>query len=232
MTQTETPTTTVRWLRQQVSPPQSRRGPRAGYEEFGLTLSSGQVRWARAQHIESLLYPRVYIVNHPFLFLSALKREFTHLVVFVQGIMYICSETSLVPMNMFDLLIRLFGLAFYNFLRNPDRQSANAVFWMIPGLMFYNIPLPAVQAWSLITITADTWGNSMRSSSERVKKDSLGKKWYEAGFVVAWMGVVGIILTKWLSVRCDFVLHHLHLMELLAAVSLALITWKFTIRDA
>lgn len=172
------------------------------------------------------------MINHPFLFLSALKRELTHMVVFVQGIMYIFSEASLVPMNMQDLVIRLLGLSFYNFLRNPDRQSANAVLWMLPGLMFYNIPLPAVQVWSLLTLTADTWGNSMRSSSERVKKDSLGKKWYEAGFVVAWMAAVGVILAKWLSVRFDVVLQHLHLAEASLAVCFALVTWKFTIRDA
>lgn len=191
-----------------------------------------QVRWGRAQHIESLLYPRAYIINHPFLFLSALKRELTHMIVFVQGIMYIFSETTLVPMNMLDLFVRLFGLAFYNFLRNPDRQAANAVLWMVPGLMFYNIPLPAVQVWSLLTLTADTWGNSMRSSTELVKKDSLGKKWYEAGFVVAWMGCVGVILAKWFSLRVDFVSHHLHSVEALAGICLALITWKLLIRDA
>lgn len=142
------------------------------------------------------------------------------------------SEVSLVPMSMLDLAARIFGLAIYGFLRNPARQSAKAVFWMVPGLLFYNVPLPAVQVWSLITLTADTWGNSMRSSSERVKKDSLGKKWYEAGFVIAWMGAVGIILAKWFSLRVDLIAHHLHLVEALAAISLALATWKFTIRDA
>lgn len=207
MTETESPTTVSRWLRQQV-------------------------RWGRAQHIESLLYPRVYILNHPFLFLSGLRREFTHIIVFFQGILYLCSEAVIIPFNMTDVIVRLVSLALYNFLRNPDRQSATAVLWMIPGLIFYNVPLPAIQIWSLITLTADTWGNSMRAGAELAKKDSLSKKWYEGGFVVVWMAIVGAIMVKWWSLRIAFVALHLHSLELLAAACLAVITWKFTVRDA
>lgn len=174
----------------------------------------------------------MYIVNHPFLFLSALRRELAHLVVFVQGLLYLFADRSLLSFNMPDLGLRLLGIAVYNFLRNPDRQSAGAVLWMVPGLLFYNVPLPAVQAWSLVTLTADTWGSSMRSSSERAKKDSLGKKWFESGFIVVWMGAVGAMLGKWMCARVDLLSQHILLTELLAAACSILITWKITIQNA
>lgn len=133
---------------------------------------------------------------------------------------------------MSDLGLRLLGIAVYNFLRNPDRQSAGAVLWMVPGLLFYNVPLPAVQAWSLVTLTADTWGNSMRSSSERAKKDTLRKRWFESGFFVVWTGAVGAMLAKWMSSRLGLQAHQMLLSMLLAAVSCALGAWKLTIQDA
>lgn len=207
MTETETPTTLVRWIRQQV-------------------------RWGRAQHIESLLTPRVYIINHPFLFLSALRRELAHLVVFVQCLLYLFTDKSLLSFNMPDLGLRLLGIAIYNFLRNPDRQSASSVLWMMPGLLFYNVPLPAVQAWSLVTLTADTWGTSMRSSSEKAKKDSLRKRWFESGFFVVWMGAVGAMFAKWLSTRWDLLPSQMLLAMVAAAVSCTGISWKLTIVDA
>lgn len=139
---------------------------------------------------------------------------------------------SLLSFNMSDLGLRLLGIAIYNFLRNPDRQSAGAVLWMVPGLLFYNVPLPAVQAWSLVTLTADTWGNSMRSSSERAKKDTLRKRWFESGFFVVWMGAVGAMLAKWLSSRLELELHQMLMSMMLAAASCTLVAWKLTIQDA
>ncbi|KAJ4397285.1 hypothetical protein N0V93_001509 [Gnomoniopsis smithogilvyi] len=207
MTATETPNTLVRWIRQQT-------------------------RWARAQHIESLLLPRVYMVKHPFLFMSALRRELAHLVVFVQCLLYLFTDISLLSFNMPDLGLRIVGIAVYNFARNPDRQAAGAIFWMIPGLLFYNVPLPAIEAWSLVTMTADTWGNTMRSSSERAKKESLRKKWFESGFFVVWMGLVGAMLAKWLSSRAYLMEGQTLLWEVLLAAIFSLISWKLTIQDA
>lgn len=214
MTATETPTTLVRWIRQQV-------------------------RWARAQHIESLLLPRVYLVNHPFLFLSAVRRELAHLVVFVQCLLYLVPTTtshghnhSLLAFNMPDLVMRIVGMALYNFLRNPDRQAASALLWMVPGLLFYNVPLPAVEAWALVTMTADTWGNSMRSGTEIAKKDGLRKRWFESGFFVVWIGAVGAMLAKWTASRMLWAAGQTLMSEVVAAAVCAAVTWKLTIQDA
>lgn len=170
-------------------------------------------------------------MNHPFLFLSALRRELAHLIVFVQCFLYLFANKSLLSFNMPDIGLRIVGMTFYNFLRNTDRQSGSALFWMVPGLLFYNVPLPAVQAWSLVTLTADTWGNSMRSSSERAKKDSLRKRWFESGFFVLWAGIVGAILAKWMSTRLQVAPIQLLLWEFVAAALSSFIAWQLTINE-
>lgn len=162
--------------------------------------------------------------------MSALRREVAHLIVFVQCLLYLFTDHNLLYFNMPDFGLRIVGIALYNFLRNPDRQSTAAVLWMVPGLLFYNIPLPAVQAWSLVTLTADTWGNSMRSSIERAKKESSRKKWFESGFFVIWMGVVGAMLAKWASTRMLLMPGQMIFAMLLAAFLSAFILWKITIQ--
>lgn len=163
--------------------------------------------------------------------MSALRRELAHLVVFVQCLLYLFMNKSLLSFNMPDLGLRILSIAIYNFARNPDRQSVAAVLWMVPGLLFYNVPLPAIQAWSLVTLTADTWGNTMRSSSERAKKESQRKKWFESGFFVIWMGLVGAMFAKWLSSRVDLIAAAPLIWELLLAVICSLVSWKLTIQD-
>lgn len=208
MTATETPTTLVRWVRQQV-------------------------RWGRSGHIESLLHPRVYILSHPFLFLSAVRRELVHLVLFAEGLLYLFTpDRTLLSLNMPDLALRVGGTAAYNFLRNPDRQTPSAMLWMVPGLLFFNVPLPGVQAWSLLTMTADTWGTSMRSGTEIAKRDGLRKRWFESGFFVAWMGAVGAMLAKWAASRLLLTAGQTLLWELVAAAVCGGWIWKLTIHDA
>lgn len=164
--------------------------------------------------------------------MSALRREVAHLIVFVQCLLYLFTEHNLLYFNMPDFGLRIVGIAIYNFLRNPDRQSTAAVFWMVPGLLFYNVPLPAVQAWSLVTLTADTWGNSMRSSTEQAKKESLRKRWFESGFFVVWMGAVGAMLAKWISTRMALMPAQMAVVMLLAATICAFVSWKITIKAA
>ncbi|KAK8104482.1 uncharacterized protein PG998_011515 [Apiospora kogelbergensis] len=181
MTETENPTTLVRWVQQQV-------------------------RWARAQHIETLLPLKVYMVSHPFLFFSALRRELTLLTIFAQCFAYLLLDRQLLSFNMGDFGLHILGKALYSALRSPEgscssRSAVAALLWMIPGMLFYNVPQPAVHAWGLLTLTADTWGTTMRSGAELAKRDGLAKRWYESGFLVAWTGVVGALLAKWASVR-------------------------------
>ncbi|KAK1993371.1 hypothetical protein LX36DRAFT_257439 [Colletotrichum falcatum] len=206
MTETENPTTFVRWAQQQV-------------------------RWARAQHIETLLPLKVYMVSHPFLFFSALRRELTLLTIFTQCFAYLLLDKQLLHFNMADFGLQIGGKALYSLLRSPEgMQSALAsALWIVPGMLFYNVPQPMVHAWGLMTLTADTWGTSMRSGSERAKRDGLRKRWYESGFLVVWMGVIGALFAKWASVR----LHLIPEQRLLAMAGTALLCsflmWRLVI---
>ncbi|KAJ6437317.1 hyaluronan synthase [Purpureocillium lavendulum] len=173
LTSTDTPTTLARWLRQQV-------------------------RWARATHIESLLQPRIYPMNHPLLFYSMSKREFGPAIALVAVVYYFCTSRQLIAISVPDLLLRCVAAFAYNGLRNPHRLEPTSLKWVVPGMAFYHIPLPAVHVWSMLTLTADGWGTSMRASGERAKKDSTSQAWFEMGFFVAWMGIVAGCFAKWL----------------------------------
>ncbi|KAK7987414.1 hypothetical protein PG989_007729 [Apiospora arundinis] len=205
MTETENPTTLVRWTQQQV-------------------------RWARAQHIETLLPLKVYVVSHPFLFFSALRRELTLLTILVQCFAYLFLDRQLLSFNMGDFGLHILGKATYSALRSPEtgtrRSAAAALLWMLPGMLFYNVPQPAVHAWGLLTLTADTWGTTMRSGAELAKKDGLAKRWYEFGFLVAWMGVIGALLAKWASARLLLAPEQRMLAMLATAILAAYLMWR------
>ncbi|EWZ00132.1 hypothetical protein FOYG_00025 [Fusarium oxysporum NRRL 32931] len=150
---TKTPTTVTRWLRQQV-------------------------RWARATHIESRLIPRVYAMSHPRAFSAAARREFGPVVVAVVVLSYFLTSHKLLYFSYPDLFLRIGITTVYNILRNPDRLRLALSWYVVPDMFFYNIPLPAIHIWSLVTMTAGTWGTAMRASTEISKKDSSRKKWF------------------------------------------------------
>ena len=172
LTATDTPTTLARWLRQQV-------------------------RWARATHIESLLQPKVYLVSHPLLFYSMLKREFGPLLAAAAVVWYFLTSRNIILILPRDLLVRCVVSLIYNILRNPHRLERRSWKWVVPGVAFFHVPVPAVHVWSLLTLTADGWGTSMRAEGEIAKRDSLRQAWFETGFFVVWMGVVAGCLARW-----------------------------------
>ena len=105
-----------------------------------------------------------------------------------------------------DYAYRLLFTAVYLKVRNPIRPSWEEWSWSIPSSLFYNVPLPAVQMWSLITVFADGWGTTMRGSrevEEKTRLRELKKKAWEVGFFVAWMGVIGGVLGRWVGVQLD-----------------------------
>ncbi|KAJ5232216.1 hypothetical protein N7468_005172 [Penicillium chermesinum] len=163
---TDTPTTMSRWIMQQV-------------------------RWSRAGHIESFQQPRVYLLNNPLFFWAAIKREFGPLLGLLYILYYLFTGKSFAYFNWYDVGIRVSYTLLYNYTRNPDRGPSHSWFWVIPGLLFYNIPLPMIHLWSLITVFQDGWGTSMRATAELSKRGQAWKRWNDLGFFVVWMGVVG-----------------------------------------
>ncbi|CAG9951112.1 unnamed protein product, partial [Clonostachys rosea f. rosea IK726] len=183
LTATDTPASLSRWLRQQV-------------------------RWARATHIESLLQPRVYLKSHPLLFHGMAKREFGPVLAAIAMIYYFFTARQLIVFSATDLFFRCIVGLVYNVLRNPHRLRTSSLKWVIPGIVFYHVPLPAVHLWSMLTLTADGWGTSMRANSEQAKKDSTWQAWWENGFFVIWMGVVAGSAARWMMTNVIHDLSH------------------------
>ena len=129
-------------------------------------------------------------MSHPLLFWGMAKREFGPVIGAIAILYYFLTSKQLVVVSLHDLAWRVLITAVYNLLRNPHRLSNNSLRWVLPGILFYYVPLPAVHVWSLMTLTADGWGTSMRASGERARKDSVRQAWWETGFFVIWMGVV------------------------------------------
>ncbi|KAG7284595.1 hypothetical protein NEMBOFW57_010973 [Staphylotrichum longicolle] len=117
-----------------------------------------QVRWGRATHIESLLRPRVYATSHPLLFYGMAKREFGPAIGAIAIIWYFFTSRQLIVFSTSDLPLRVLVGSLYNILRNLDRLTRKGLLWIIPSILFYYIPLPAIHLWSMVTMGADGWG--------------------------------------------------------------------------
>lgn len=201
---TDTPTTMSRWLKQQV-------------------------RWARATHIESLLHPRVYATSHPLLFYGMLKREFGPAIGAAAIVWYFFTSQQLLVFSHRDLLWRIVVGSAYNLLRNPDRLTRDGVVWVFPGILFYYIPLPAVQVWSLLTMAADGWGTTMRASGEKARRDTLSKAWWETGFFVVWIGILAGCVAKVGAIYFSLVWHEKMAAILVCMGIASLGAWRITI---
>lgn len=169
-------------------------------------------------------------MSHPLLFYGMAKREFGPLIVAVAILYYFFTSQQLIDFSFLDIGIRILISAMYNLLRNPDRLDGKSMLWVIPGIFFYYIPLPAVHLWSMLTLTADGWGTTMRASQERARKDTVRKAWFETGFFVAWMGIIAGSAAKWLSTH-----YHIDWAHRAVAVSLSVCiasfgAWKVTIQ--
>jgi hyaluronan synthase len=178
VTATETPVTLRRWLLQQV-------------------------RWARAVHIESYAHPTMYLNQPPLFFYAALRREITSFVIFTTMVSYFFVGVS--PFMRFiprDYVVKFLLTAVYLKARNPINPTWGEWVWSGPAALFYMIPLPAIQAWSFVTMLANEWGTSMRGelqTQERNRWTELKKKVWEIGFFVVWMGVVGGVMCRYIS---------------------------------
>lgn len=204
---TDTPTSMNKWLKQQL-------------------------RWARATHIESLLMPRVYLKTNPLLFFGMAKREFGPVLAAIAITHYLLTSRSLVPVSLSDIGMRLLIGIFYNIIRNPDRLATSAweaQKWILPGILFYYIPLPAVHVWSMFTLTADGWGTAMRAEGEKDPRPSgpVAPK-LEMGFFIIWMCILAAATAKWMACYNDFGLWETAMFMLASSCVVGCISWRVT----
>ncbi len=172
--------------------------------------------------------PRVYAISHPLLFFGMSKREFGPVLAVVAVLYYLVTSKQLVSVSLADIGFRLLLSLVYNLLRNPDRLGWRAWQWLVPGILFYYIPLPAIHVWSMLTLTADGWGTSMRASEMQVVKPAATKQHFGLLFFVLWMAVLAGAAAKFISAY-----FHLFLVQrwalVLVSMSIAYLgAWKAT----
>lgn len=110
--------------------------------------------------------------------------------------------TPFLNFSLQDYAYRALFTLVYLKVRNPIRPTWGEWSWSLPAGLFYNVPLPAIQLWSLLTVFADGWGTSMRGSKEveeEARWKELKKRAWEVGFFVVWMGVMGGVVGRWVS---------------------------------
>lgn len=159
-------------------------------------------------HIESYAHPTIYLTQPPLFFFAALRRQMMSMFIFGMIMSYlIVGRSPLIHLSFHDYAYRLLFTVVYLKIRNPIKPTWEEWAWSIPSNLFYNVPLPAVQVWSLITVFADGWGTSMRGSKEAEEKTrwrDLKKKLWEVGFFVVWMGVIGGVFGRWIGAQLGF----------------------------
>ncbi len=110
---------------------------------------------------------------HSFCFLTLMKLEDFGLP----------SQRSLAVLARYYLLVRLAARLCQSFSRTSSLTPFFCLPWFcqpgsesrtgwvgahgggsFPDIFFYYVPLPAIHVWSMLTLTADGWGTSMRAS--------------------------------------------------------------------
>lgn len=172
---TDTPTTLLRWLLQQI-------------------------RWARATHIETFQYPQVYSIHGPILFITAMRRFYGPLIIGVFTIRYVLTGYTVHTYSLLDLVGRIILCTCYNGLFN--KKHVNGIFYLVFSQIFYQLPLPGIMFWSVVTVLEGGWGTRMRNQSEMQKGRWAGlENLWSTTAVVIWMGFVAAAIARFVSVR-------------------------------
>ncbi|KAF4625956.1 hypothetical protein G7Y89_g12207 [Cudoniella acicularis] len=172
---TDTPTTLLRWLLQQV-------------------------RWARATHIETFQYPKVYAIHGAILFVTAMRRFYGPLIIGVFTIRYVLTGYTVHTYSLTDLVGRIVLCTVYNRLLNKD--NVNGIGYLICSQIFYQLPLPGIMFWSVVTALEGGWGTRMRNQSETRKGRRAGfENLWSTTAVVLWMGFVAAAMARFIACR-------------------------------
>jgi len=172
---TDTPTTLLRWLLQQI-------------------------RWARATHIETFQYPQVYSIHGPILFVTAMRRFYGPLIIGIFTIRYVLTGYTVHTYSAKDLIGRIVLCTGYNFLVNG--KNVNGIMFLVGSQIFYQLPLPGVMFWSVLTVLEGGWGTRMRNQSEQRKEKSSGlENLRSTTAVVVWMGIVAAAIARYIAFR-------------------------------
>ncbi|KAM3069290.1 hypothetical protein ACMFMG_010797 [Clarireedia jacksonii] len=172
---TDTPTTLIRWLLQQQ-------------------------RWARATHIETFQYPQIYSIHGAILFVTAMRRFYGPLIIGVFTIRYVFTGYSVHTYSLLDLFFRIALCTSYNFWCN--KSHVNSIKYLVLSQIFYQLPLPGIMFWSVVTVLEGGWGTSMRNQTEQKKnRHAAWDNLWSTSAVVVWMGFVGAAVARFVAGR-------------------------------
>ncbi|CAD6441976.1 7d519cfd-6318-4743-8fe4-fdcebdff523b [Sclerotinia trifoliorum] len=168
---TDTPTTLLRWLLQQM-------------------------RWARATHIECFQYPQIYTIHGVILFVTAMRRFYGPLIIGVFTIRYVFTGFTVHALQSWDFLLRVVLCTGYNFWRN--KSHVGSIKYLVLSQLFYQLPLPGIMFWSVLTVLEGGWGTGMRNADEQKKSRYAGwDNLWSTTAVVIWMGFVAAAVARW-----------------------------------
>ncbi|KAG4034925.1 hypothetical protein MFRU_002g02740 [Monilinia fructicola] len=168
---TDTPTTLLRWLLQQM-------------------------RWARATHIECFQYPQIYSIHGVVLFVTAMRRFYGPLIIGVFTLRYVFTGYTIHAFQSWDFVLRVAVCTCYNSWRN--KSHVGSIKYLILSQLFYQLPLPGIMFWSVLTVLEGGWGTSMRSANEQKKSRFAGwDNLWSTTAVVIWMGFVAAAVARW-----------------------------------
>lgn len=77
---------------------------------------------------------------------------------------------------------------------------------------------------------ADGWGTSMRASGERARKETWKREWFETGFFVIWMGILGGVMAKVFGAYFDLVWHERLAAILVSSAVASFGAWSITLK--
>lgn len=171
---TDTPTTLLRWLLQQI-------------------------RWARATQIETFQYPSVYAIHGPLFFFAAMNRFYGPLSVMLLTLRYVFLGQVVRAYSLYDIILRVSLVTTYNLLCYR-REVACSLFFLAVSQVFYQLPLPGLILYASFTALEGGWGTSMRNRKEVQKARGAG--WdhiQEIAAVVSWLGLVAAASARWFA---------------------------------
>jgi hyaluronan synthase len=172
---TDTPTTLLRWLLQQI-------------------------RWARATHIETFQYPQIYAIHGPILFVTAMRRFYGPLIIGLFTIRYVLTGYICHAYSVQDLFGRIILCTVYNY--SVVKNNSNSIAMLVLSQIFYQLPLPGIMFWSVVTVFEGGWGTRMRNQSETQKGRKAGmENLWSTTAVVVWMGFVAAAIARLIASR-------------------------------
>jgi hyaluronan synthase len=129
-----------------------------------------------------------------------MRRFYGPLIIGVFTIRYVFTGYSVHTYSLLDLLFRVALCTSYNFWCN--KSHVNSIKYLVLSQIFYQLPLPGIMFWSVLTVLEGGWGTSMRNQTEQKKnRHAAWDNLWSTSAVVMWMGFVGAAVARFVAGR-------------------------------